>query len=737
MDCEFSAKGKGVKELGGAKYIKACQNAPAYSFSDPLSRFRREIEIEDEVLNAQVVVQAPSFAQVFINGKNITEDIFISALSDYRKILWYNTYDVTTLLKKGKNAVAVICGNGFFNESLPTAWHFENAEWKDAPQFLLSLFINGKIALVSDSEWKVDRENMHVTYSHLRSGENVDMRKFDESWKEVGYDDGAWKNAIERDYPFDAKLKPTLCPPVREKQRVLAKKISKTDSGYLVDFGFNMSGYAEIVLKESRGKEITLSFCEEVTSKGEAKHLGNDSDYFYPACKQYHQCKIIASGNRDVFKPSFAYFGFRYVIIEGLENELKSEDIRAIFIHQDVKRKASFECGNEIINYIYNAGILSCYSNMFWSMTDCPTREKLGWMNDAQATCEHAFINFDMRDFYEKWFEDIKAQMREDGALTGVVPSPDWGYNWGPVCDCMLYELPYRFYQYTGEKDMLVGGIEHFDRYIAYLESALQTGYQFILGDWLGCGNSLAVPKKFVWDFYLIKAYTITVLAYNLAGRDCSNLVEKLNSARKEFIKAYIQSDGKCVIDDQTALSIVITNGLYTNKDAVCAQLISLVENSGNELRSGMVGVQYIYDALTISKRADLAVKMITESSPGYKNWYENGATTLWEIWDGAEKNSHNHHMFSAVIGWFFKSLLGVVVDVKNPAFKSVEFAPCFVKAIKFAKGEIEVEQGTIQIEWKYENGEFIYIVNLPKGIEATFKHEKLSEGKNIFVIKE
>jgi alpha-L-rhamnosidase len=177
-------------------------------------------------------------------------------------------------------------------------------------------------------------------------------------------------------------------------------------------------------------------------------------------------------------------------------------------------------------------------------------------------------------------------------------------------------------------------------------------------------------------------------------------------------------------------------NGLYTDKNAVCSQLATLVEEGGPVLKTGMVGVQYIYDALSVAGRADLAFNMITQSSPGYRNWYENGATTLWELWNGVEKYSHNHHMFSAVIGWFFKSLLGIQPTLDAPAFEKIELAPRFVKEIGYAKGEIQTEKGKIAIDWKYENGKFVYNVEIPSGINATYNDKTLKEGKNQFVIK-
>jgi alpha-L-rhamnosidase len=202
--------------FGNAEYIKATESAPSFSYTDPLPLFRKEVCIENSFTKAEICVQAPGFAKIYINGKNITEDIFISATSDYDKILWYNTYDVTALLQKGVNALCVIAGNGFFNESFGTGWDFDIAPWRDAPQFLLCLRIDGEIAAVSDESWKCSRERSHITFSHLRSGEYVDMRKYDPAWLTSNYDDGDWQSAIVRSRPITAVFCPTSCQPIRE-----------------------------------------------------------------------------------------------------------------------------------------------------------------------------------------------------------------------------------------------------------------------------------------------------------------------------------------------------------------------------------------------------------------------------------------------------------------------------------------------------------------------------------------
>ena len=726
---------KNFSVFGNAKYIKAEECAKNFSLFDPAPLFRKEFTV-NSCKNARIFVQSPGFAKYYINGRDITEDLFISALSDYDKILWFNEYDVTHLLLEGKNVISVICGNGFLNESFKSAWFYPDASWRDAPQFCLRLEIDGETALVSDGTWKCDFESSHITFNHIRSGEYHDMRKKNGAWLQVGFDDSAWQYAIEKAEQIKGEFRPTKCQPVREFERIEPASITETEHGYLIDFGVNMSGYVESRLTCKAGQEIVFRYAEEVDENGLPKHNGMDDKYFF-AESPFQVNKMIASGREDVFKPHFSYHGFRYVLVEGLSKMPDKSCFTAIFTHQAVVKKAEFESGNDVINYIYTAGMRSTYSNMFWCMTDCPTREKLGWMNDAQASVEQTLINFDIVPLYEKWFEDMKVSVFPDGSLHGTIPSTDWpwGHACGPVCDCMFYELPYQVYLYTGNSDMLISGIDVMEKYARFLEEKYLEGHKFILADWQGGINSPLVPRVFVRDFYLIKALTITVFAQNLAGKENTIWKEKLEKYTKQFKESYLDEFGKCTVDSQCAISMMIMAGLYDDKQAICDQLVARVLEDGVQLTCGMVGIQYIYDALSVCGKGDLAYKLITETAPGYKSWFELGATTLWEKWDGADGGSHNHHMFSGVIAWFFKSLLGISPDADHPAFEKLELKPVFIKELGFVKGSVETIRGKISAEWRYENCKFTYTVEIPDGISASFNGKILKAGKNIFTM--
>ena len=723
-----------VAEFCGARYIKATQTAPDFNFYDPAPLFRKVFNLDEEVKEAKLMVQSPGFAGFYVNGKEVTADVFISPFSNYDKLLWYSTYDVTALLQKGENCLGVIAGNGFLNESFDTPWHYDKAAWRDAPKFLLCLKVNGKAVVISDENWKTDLDRSHIIFNHLRSGEHWDARKKDDSWLCHEYDDSDWKGAIVCEKYQDAVLRPILCSPVREVEQIAPISITQTDRGYLVDFGVTMSGYMQITLQQTRGSEIRFYYAEDLDETQAPKHNHMDQGGF-AFVAPFHMGRLIASGGVDVFKPKFTYYGFRYVLIEGLEKEPKREDLCAYFVHNDVRKISDFSCGNEVLNYIYNAGIRSTYSNMFWCMTDCPTREKLGWTNDAQATVEQALINFDIVSFYERWFEDIKSVMREDGALPGIVPSPGYGYTIGPVCDCLLYEIPYQIYRYTGRTEMMIKAIPYFEKYVDYLEKRIRDHAHFDLGDWMGHENSPLIPKEFVLAFYLLKAFKITALANKLAHKDSAVWMNKLKTFRTDFLNEYLNESGRCKINEQTSIAMMIVEGLYRDQKVLADQLVEVVLRDKVKLTSGMVGVQYLYDALAQSGRPDLAYRLMTESDPGYKTWYESGATTLWEAWDGKDNGSHNHHMFSCVIAWFYKSLLGIAPMEESPAFEKIELSPCFIPQLGFAKGSMHTVKGEIKAGWKYEKNQIQYRVILPIGIKASFRGQELTVGENCFVI--
>ncbi|MBQ3063546.1 MAG: family 78 glycoside hydrolase catalytic domain [Clostridia bacterium] len=722
--------------FAGAKFIKATEEAPVFSSFDPLPFFRREIVLSEQVRHAELLVQAPGFGKFYLNGREITEDLFISATSDYDKILWYNAYDVTHLLQEGENVIGAIAGNGFLNESFETAWDFDTVPWRDAPKLLLCLRVNGRVVAVSDEQFKVSTAHSYITFSHIRSGEYVDMRKYDTTWREVGFDDSTWQQALTCELPEGARLLPVPCEAVREFERFAPTRIFTAEDGAtVVDFGETISGYAEVTLSEPAGTEIVFYYAEEVDGAGNLKHNEMDDHHFYRG-NPFQINRMIASGKTDTFKPLFSYHGFRYIRITGLTKPLAPTQITAIFTHQNIARRADFNSGNAVLNYIYRAGIRSSYSNMFWTMTDCPTREKLGWTNDAAASMAQLLMNFDILPMLEKWFEDMKASMFADGSLHGTIPAPDWpwGHICGPVCDQLFFEMPYRVYLHEGKPDMLLEGIPYFKRYVAFLENALANGTKFELDDWLSNARH-AVPGEMIWKIYLLKDLQITAFALGLAGEDKTLYEEKAAALIATLAEEYLDESGNCKVEQQAAIAMLLMMGVG-DKQTLSAQLIARVQADGYQFRLGMVGMQFVYDALTEVGRSDLAYRLITETEPGYRTWCERGETTLWEKWNGEDDGSHNHHMLSGVIAWFYTSLLGIAPDVEAPAFEKITLRPSFVRELGEVSGYLGTVRGRIEAAWCFAGDTVTYTVTVPAGVTAYYNGQKLQTGKNIFQTK-
>jgi alpha-L-rhamnosidase len=347
-------------------------------------------------------------------------------------------------------------------------------------------------------------------------------------------------------------------------------------------------------------------------------------------------------------------------------------------------------------------------------------------------------INFDILPLFEKWFEDIKVSMFEDGSLHGTIPAPDWpwGHACGPVCDCLLYEMPYRVYQYTGKSDMLLQGIPYFERYIAFLEKKIAENHEFILGDWMSSDVECKELKELIAKIYLLKAYDITAFAHQIAGTENTFWTEKAAAWRDTLTVQYVDGIGESTIPMQTAIALLLHFRIGENRPALKNQFLSVIERDGYQLRAGMVGFQYIYHVLSEIGRGDIAYRLLTETEPGYKTWCEYGETTLWEEWGGENRGSHNHHMYSGVISWFFRSLLGIEPKEKAPAFEEIELKPVFIESLSYAKGSIDTVRGKIEAQWVFRDGEFEYTVTIPDGVTASFHGVILKQGCHIFHIK-
>ncbi len=723
-----------------ASFIKP--NIPFVREDSLAPMFRKTFTYNGKIEKAELSVCALGFGYVYINGRKITEDLLAAPYSDYRKTLWYLTYDVTEFLREGENVVSVICGNGWYNENINTHWYQNKAEWRDMPKVILELSINGKVEVNTDSSWKYNI-NSPFTYNELRVGEHYDSRLYDEKWNRLDCDETDWDFVQLDTTPPKGVFRKCECEPIRECALYAPKKMFKvSDDKVIFDFGQNMSGYVKLRTNQAAGDKIILRHVEEINDDLTLNYNDMNNPFFYPE-SPFQESEFICCGKDFVYTPMFAYFGFRYVEVTGLKNP-SLDNVTAAFVHQDVKTTSHFECSDHLLNALFDAGIKATWSNMHYHLTDCPTREKHGWFNDAQASADQILTNLDSKKFFVKWMQDIFDSMREDGRLPALAPTPDWiyesedgvDYN-GPVGEGALFEIPYRIYLHTGDDSMLKAAYPYFIRSLENFFNMMDENgdISYGLGDWAAPNPDTKMDAVFPNKILIIKFLRIKKLTEELLGMDTSETEKTLEREICDAKRKYLTADGRCSIDRQTAVAMLIFFDIYDDIAPLKKQLKEMIEKAGFHHDCGMLGMRFLYHALSKCGLSDYAFRIITAVGPlTYRSWLEHGMTTMFEHWKCSD--SKNHHMYSDVMTWMTKHILGIKQAEDSVGLKKVEIAPNFFDTLSYAKGHIDTVSGKVCVAWERAETGIRVMVDVPENMTVTYKGKTLPCGHHEFIEK-
>lgn len=687
----------------------------------PALQLRKEVFLS-ETKKARARICGLGCYVLYINGRKVGDDVLSPAFTAYDKRALYLEYDVSGYLTAGKNVVAVKLGDGFYNQTTNDTWGFYQASWREKPKLLFELETDGKTALVSDESWKCTTDGATV-HNAIRTGEHYDARKED-GWRDREYDDSAWR-AARIVSPPGGKLCRQEMPPIRECETLPAVDKWKTERGWAFDFGKNISGYVSLKLKAKRGTALEIRYAEKLKERG--LDQSNISCYV-PGTDEFSTDRYIFKGEgEEEWRPQFVYHGFRYAELIGTENEPPMSALTAHFVHTDLRRKGNLKTSDELLNWIYDAGIRSFLSNFHGISEDCPHREKNGWTGDAAISADYAVCNFDMKEAYKKWLADIADSRRENGQLPGIAPSSGWGYNWGsgPAWDCALFFLPYALYRETGDAECFDIVYETAEKYLQYAEYYRRDGLVcFGLSDW--CPPDL--PDLKIMDNRLSDScyyYAMQAIMSKMAERkgDGDKAKKYAAAARetKEAVKrTYIR--GESVDNDgQGALAEVLYFRIAEGETAerIAAKLADTVKRDGYRYKAGILGVKALLNALSMYGYTDAAYKTVARYDfPSYGYWKEQGATTLWENWDGS--GSRNHHMYADVLNWMFRNVAGLKNE--GVAYDRCVFEPYFMSENCSAECETETPRGKIRFSWKKQGGRFTADILLPQGTSAELK---------------
>jgi len=655
----------------------------------PAPLFRKTFDITKSVKKATLNICGLGLALCYINGESVSDEVLLTPHTKYDTRVIYNTYDVTKLLSEGKNAIGCVLGNGCYFVTI-YRWDYYRPDWMSHPKLILSLEIEfedgSKDEIVSDTSWKTS--DSAIIYNETRRGEIFDARLFDKNWNLADFDDSEW-DSVFICRGAGGIFEKRITPPIRVKKQYKAKYIGNN----VYDIGQNISGWARIKAKGERGTEISMRYSEVLNPDGSINPeqlntiLGSDT----------HFDKYIMRGDGiEEWAPSFAYHGFRYVEVIGAPEEF---ELVGEFIHTDFDVVGEFNCSNEMLNKIHSASVMSTLSNFVGMPTDCPQREQNAWTGDALISLDQTMMNFDAVSSYEKWLNDIKDTQRPNGQICCIAPTGGWGYNWGsgPAWDSIYIYLPYYIYYYTGNTSVIENMWDSMALYMEFMESMSENNLVcFGLGDWCAPKGAEVCPVVITDTSYFYRNNKIMARCAELIGKDGSLYKKRAKEIKEAFRTNFIDKDFYFG-NNACAIACGIYQGLYNEeeKEAAAKYLSELIVKRGYHIDCGILGMKYIFTALSEYGYAETVYKLVTNPEyPSYANWIENGMTTLCETWD--MKASCNHHMFSEIDMWFYKHIAGIQIDEGG---KSVTIKPCFIENVD----SVKARHKGIEVYWDRE----------------------------------
>jgi alpha-L-rhamnosidase len=695
----------------------------------PAPLFRHEIVLDGSIKKVRAYICGLGYYELHVNGEKVGDHLLDPGYTRYDRRDLYVAYDVTPFFKRGANAVGVILGNGWFNVQTKAVWDFHKAPWREAPRLLLSLVIeytDGRtVTLGSDDTWKT--ATGPIIFDSIYGGENYDARLEIPGWDKPGFDDKAWSPAAVVSAP-EGKLAAEMMPPIKADGVIKPVKVTEPKPGvFLFDMGQAFAGVTELKVHGAAGRKITVRHGERLFADGSldtrdigqhVKRMGKD--------QQYQMDTYILKGTgTETWRARFTYYGFQYVEVTGFPGRPTLDSIRGIFTHSAVPVAGKFECSNPLLNKIWRAGRWSYLSNLQGIPTDCPHREKNGWTGDAHLAAEQGIYNFMPAGVYTKWINDLGDEQQASGKLPGIVPTSGWGYSWGngPAWDSAFALIPFYLYEYYGDTQPLRDHYDGLKRYVDYLTSRASNNIVDIgLNDW--APYKTETPADITDTAYYYRDTKIVALAASLLGKTEKAAAYTQLAARikDSFNARFFHADtGTYGNGGQTSLSCALYQGLVEpeNQARVLQNLVAAVAKANGHIDTGILGAKYILNALTENGRPDVAYQIASQKDlPSWGWWIEQGATTLWEQWNGSE--SRNHIMYGDISAWFYKALAGINEDPSEPGFKHFIIRPQPVGDLTSAEAEYDSIHGKIRSAWKIKDGKFHLNVVVPVNTTAT-----------------
>ena len=688
----------------------------------PAPYLRTEFLLSKAVRRAVVYATALGVFELSLNGDRVGNDYFAPGWTDYHKRLYYQTYDVTSLLRSGNNCLGAILADGWFAGNVANVGQqYYGSKLRLKLQLQVEYADGTSETFISDPSWKTTYGP--ILEADMQGGETYDARLEMPGWDHPGFDDAEWA-------PVDtaAEVSPLLqaypAEPVNKLGEMQPAQIFEREPGvYIVDMGQNFAGWARLKISGTAGTKVTLQFAEMLNADS-TLHLRN------LRTARATDTYFSKGGGEEIFEPRFTYHGYRYIEVRGYPGEMTADKISGIVVHSNLNRSGFFDCSNELLNTFYRNILWSQKGNFLEIPTDCPQRdERMGWLGDVQVFMPIGMYNLDIDAFIAKWMRDVVDSQFEDGRIPSTAPvvykrvAAAWA-------DAVTI-VPWQLYQFYEDVAVLEKTYPAMKRWVDYLqetsENHLSTMGSF--GDWQNAGSETQIDVLATAYFAHSCSLLAEIAKILHRPEDAQKYQALFDDVRAAFETAYIDETGKIKGDTQGAYVMALQFNLLTESRRKMAEthLLRRINERDNKLSTGLICSGGLLQSLTEAGEVETAYKLI--SSTEYPSWgYQitQGATTPWERWNGfsAEKgfyddvtNSFNHYTFGAAGEWLYSSLAGITPLA--PGFRKIQIRPQPVGDITYAKAIYHSIRGEIASDWTLENDVFNLDVKIPPNTTA------------------
>lgn len=728
----------------------------------PAQFIRIPVHVKKAIKKARVYVTAHGVYQLYINGKRPDDRELAPENTTYYKLLQYQTYDITALIKSGKNVFGIILGDGWWTGRVGTTG--DSCQYGDK----IGLLIEGVFTYLDGTQEIITGEQGVSTtgpiiYSDLFVGERYDARKEIENWSLPNFNDSEWKPVNQVSYKQD-NLVGQYGEPIRAVECFHPKEIITTPAGEtVIDVGKVIAGYVEFSLISKAGQEIKLEHSEVLDSEG------NYYNNILGINKEQTDIYITKDGYQT-YKPHFTYHGFRYIRVSGWKGRLSTNDFKIYVLSSDMKIISNFQTSDERINQLQRNILSSQRANTISIPTDCPQREKAGWTGDIMAFAPTMCFNTEADSFLTRWMANVRYDQLENGAIPNVVPylkayqlflkdmtGFETSCGWGDA----VITVPYAMYKAYGDRRILEENYEAMIKWMGYIEDRMYNYHpddydswddrrkkrskylwntDFHFGDWLIPSLVLGNPDGGAMMDTAYATMATVAPAYaafssqhiaqiaKILGKEndfkrYTNLYNKIKAA---FIDEYVHDDGTMDADFQGIYVIALKNNLVSDsiRPLMVEHLCQLIEKNNGCLDTGFLSVPFLMEVLCENNQQALAYKLLFQTKcPSWLYMIEHGATTMWESWgavgeDGTVSTySYNHYAFGCIGEWMYNELGGL--KIVEPGYKKFKIEPALDCGLTFVAMKKETPYGTIKIKWELLDNEVILHVTVPVNTTA------------------